>query len=84
MSQTEIATVRKNMTIMMITPMIVMTDIAHLMLDIVHLVTGMDLQKLQHTLHLPHHMKLLHLHTVLLRTKHHQLLIVLLHMIRKY
>ena len=84
MSQTEIAIVRKNMTTMMITPMIVMTDIVHRILDIVHLVTGMDLQKLQHTLHLPHHMKLQHLHIVLLHMKHHQVLIVLLHMIRKY
>ena len=84
MSQTEIAIVRKNMTTMMITPMIVMTDIVHRILDIVLLVTGMDLQKLQHTLHLPHHMKLQHLHIVLLHMKLHQLLIVLLHMIRKY
>ena len=84
MSLTEIAIVKKNMTTMMITPMIVMTDIVHRILDIVHLVTGMDLLKLQHTLHLPHHMKLLHLHIVLLHMKHHQLLIVLLRMIRKY
>ena len=83
MNQIEFAIDKKNMIPTTITTMTVMMDIVPLTPVIVHQVTGMALQKLQHTPHLPHHMKLPHLHIVLHLTKHPLLRMVLLHMIRK-